>query len=120
HGSEARGSLPDLRRKQRILLDRHRGVDTTVVGDIAQPGPRTLMRREPAEVAVAKADHTGHLAVQAHDAAQRRGLAGTVPPDEGDELALIQRERHVLERLRLAVAGGEPLDLKHRSAPDTR
>src|SRR5207249_10937636 len=82
HAIERPVSRTDLRREQQILLNRQRRVDTTVVGDIAQPGPRTLMRREPTEVAVAKADHTGHLAVQAHDAAQRRGLAGTVPPDE--------------------------------------
>src|SRR5206468_11769755 len=83
HAIERPVSRTDLRREQQILLDRQRRVDTTVVGDIAQPGPRTLMRREPAEVAVAKAAHTGHLAVQAHDAAPPRRLAGTGPPGEG-------------------------------------
>src|SRR5438132_10461296 len=114
----ARGT--DLRRQQEILLDRERRVDAAVVGNIAEPGARALVRGQPAKVATAKADRAAHLLMQPHDTAKRRALPRAVAPNERDELALLHLKAHVAERLRLAVVRGEVPRFKHRSVPDTR
>src|ERR1035437_4477518 len=47
-------------------------------------------------------DGAGGRAHEAGDHAQGRGLAATGRAEQGDELALLQRQRHVLHRRRVA------------------
>jgi len=47
------------------------------------------------------------------DRSQRRGLAGAVGADQGDDLTLVDREADLLDREDLAVGDLEVLDLEH-------
>ena len=51
---------------------------------------------------------------QAGDGVEQRGLAGAVQADDGDELALAHVQRHVLQRLRLAVEDADVVDIQQR------
>ena len=51
---------------------------------------------------------------EAHDGLQGGRLAGAVAADEGDHLALFDREPDVEEHLRAAIAGAQAPHLKHR------
>ena len=53
--------------------------------------------------------------VHAGDGADERGLAGAVRADDGDDRPFGDLERHVVERLRVAVEDIEVLDLEHQS-----
>jgi chorismate mutase len=55
-------------------------------------------------------DRPGLRGDQHPDRLQEAGLAGAVPTDQAERLALPHRERDVLERRRRAVAHGEPFD----------
>ncbi len=53
------------------------------------------------------------------DRAEHGRLAGAVPAEDGDDLALADRERDTVERLHRAVAGLDALELeqgRHQSA----
>jgi len=79
--------LRDDRWKRQVLLDRERRVDPAVVRDIAQTACARAYGGEwrcPGR----SSESTRCFAGGAHDAPEQRGLAGAVPPDERDELAL--------------------------------
>ena len=50
------------------------------------------------------------------DRFQRRGLAGTVGPDQRDEFALVNFERKLADRGDLTIAAGQALNLQHERA----
>src|SRR5262249_23907184 len=60
-------------------------------------------------------DRAGSRMLQSRDRLQGRGLAGSVRPDQGYELAFADGERHALERRHLAVATDDIAQLKHAS-----
>src|SRR3984957_21048668 len=51
---------------------------------------------------------------EAGDRIEQSGLAGAVEPHHRDELALMDMDRHILERLRLAVMDADILHLEQR------
>ena len=59
-------------------------------------------------------DGAGGRPVQAHDRPHQRRLAGAVRPDQRDDLALLDLQRDVPERLHVAVVGIDAADLEHR------
>ena len=56
----------------------------------------------------------GGLAHERRHTAEHRRLPGTVGAEEGDDLALVDAQRHVPEDLEVAVGDAEPFDRQHR------
>ncbi len=70
-------------------------------------------RGAPSQRATAPADGAG-VGHQAGDRVEQRGLAGAVQPDDRDEFTFLDVDRHVIERLRLAVEDADILHLEQR------
>jgi hypothetical protein len=83
-------------RPQRIALEHH--------ADVARPG------RKLGDVAPTDQDASGRRRAEAGDQAQQRGLAGTGRPQEGEELARRDGERHVVEHRRRVVGEADVID----------
>src|SRR4051794_10449417 len=78
-----------------------RAVDDTVARD-RRTGPPSERGARPDDVA--------GIRHEAGDGVEQRGLSGTIQADHGHELALVDVDRHALERLRLAVMDRKILD----------
>ena len=59
----------------------------------AMPEAESLQETLPVE-----ADPAGHRIVEARDEIEQRRLSGAVGPDDGEDLALLHVERHLLQR----------------------
>ena len=79
------------------------------------PRLQTRWLGQPRDVGAAKHDAAARRPVHAGDGADERGLAGAVGADDGDDRALVDLERDVVERLRVAVEHVEVLDVQHQS-----
>jgi hypothetical protein len=64
---------------------------------------------------IAERDASARRPVHAGDGADEGGLAGSVRPDDSNDRPLTDLERHVVERLRVAVKDIEVLDAQHQS-----
>src|SRR5207244_12181389 len=93
----------DDRRECQVLLYTERGVNPAVIRDMAEACSRAGVRRQARDVTPVQANGASALPVETHEASQKRGLAGAVPSDERDELAFADVQRHVAQRLGLAV-----------------
>ena len=71
------------------------------------------VRREGTQVFAAQAHGAVARLEQAADRLQGRALAGAVRADERDDLALVDVERHALERVNVAVVGVDVGNVKH-------
>src|SRR5207249_10471343 len=95
--------------------------DAPLLGDPRDAPARDLVRRQCREIGAAQEHAASSRARNAHDRAERRGLAGAVPADQRDDLALADGDRHALEHVRLAVVRVDPVQLEkflcHRPAP---
>ena len=69
----------------------------------------------PTDLDIAEGDAPTRRTVHAGDGANERGLAGSVRPDDGNDRPLADLERHVVERLRVAVKDIEVVDAQHQS-----
>src|SRR6185312_13424800 len=70
----------------------------------------------PAGEAVAAEADLARIGNEAGDRVEERGLARAVQADDGDELAFLDVDAHLLERLRLAVEHADVLDFEQRRA----
>jgi hypothetical protein len=102
-----------------ILQHREVGEHAPLLGNPRDPAPGDLVGAERGHVVAAQAHAALPGPRDPHDRAERRGLAGAVAADEGDHLALADRQRHALQNVRLAVVGVDLLDGEqaHRPAP---
>jgi hypothetical protein len=105
----------DGRGEEEVLFDGEASVDATVVRNVAEATAGALVGREAGDVGTLEENLAASLLVEAHEGAQGGGLAGAVAADEGDDLALVDVEREVVQGLRLTVPGGESLDAEHAS-----
>src|SRR5437899_1585514 len=117
---ERPGGGSDLRRQGEVLVDGERRVDAAIVGDEAEAGPGATLRRPAADLLAAEHDPALHLAMETDKTAEGGRLSRSVPSDGRDELPVVDPERHLLQRLGLAVPRGETRDLKHPLGPGTR
>ncbi len=78
------------------------------------------MRRKAGHVLAEEGDLALDLLVQADQAAHQRGLARAVAAHQGDDLTLVDVDRHVVQGLRLAVPGLQVRHLKHGWTPRGR
>src|SRR5262245_1138003 len=70
---------------------------------------RYLRRLEPRAVGAGEADVSLGGLVEAADHVEQRGLAGAVGPDDGEDLAALDLQAHVLERQQRAEADADGL-----------
>ena len=87
---------------------RHVGVEERLLGDVAD---RTA---PPPAVATLDLDPAGARSLQAEDHPEQRRLAGTVRPDETDELAGVELEGDPVEHLAAAQGDVDRLEPQHR------
>src|SRR5678815_1011194 len=73
------------------------------------------IRDRRADVAPAEPDRPGARAHASRDGHERGGLAGPVGADEGHDLALAHRQADAVQRLDVAVADAQILELQHQS-----
>src|SRR5690348_18290247 len=86
-------------------LARFRALHEAAAGDL---------RRCRAAQLLAVARDLAAVGQEARDGVEQCGLAGAVETDDRDELALMDVDRDVLQRLRLAVEHADILDLEQR------
>ena len=96
---------------EQIVEHRHRSKQLAVLERAGEAELRDLVRRPSRDILVAKADRAV-AAIDAADAVEHAGLAGAVRPDERHELALVDRERDLVEHDEPAEPQGERLDRK--------
>src|ERR1039457_5359118 len=77
-GVDVFGSFGPPGREEKVLAHGEIGEDPHVLGHVRDAAPRDLRRREGADVLALEADRTRRDVPEAHDAAQRRRLAGAV------------------------------------------
>jgi hypothetical protein len=80
-------------RKQRVALEH--GVD------------RSLVRRQRRDVVAIEQDFAVVGKIEAGDQPQQRRLTATGRPEQGEELVFTDRDRDIIERRHLGVAGSE-------------
>jgi len=73
-----------------------------------------LVRAEPGDQAAVELDGALRRLDEPGDRTQRRGLAGAIRADQRDDLALLDGERHALERMDPTVVDVEIGDLEER------
>ena len=93
------------------LLDLEVGEDPAALRDVDDPAARDLVRGAGERLAV-ETDLAGHQRQQPGQGAQRRRLAGSVGPEQGDDLALAYLEIDVEHDREAAVAGAETVGLE--------
>ena len=103
------------RHRGQVLLDRKRAEDRPLLRHPADArrGPRLGL--EPGDLAAIEADDAGLPRRQADQRGEQRRLAGAVPAEHRQRLAVIQREADVGDGGRPAIAGAQPVDRKHFS-----
>src|ERR1700730_14235937 len=81
-----------LRGYQEVVVNLECGHEAAILGKVsnAEPGPR--VGRHSVEEAVVELDASRAQVSQAHDAAQRGGLAGAIATDEPDDVAGINSQ----------------------------
>src|SRR5580700_9246483 len=98
------------RRQQQVLLDVEAGEDAALLRAIGDSEPGNAIRGKPHKLGPVEADRALALRDDAHDRAQGRSLAGAVPTEEGDDLALLDREIDAVQDMRLTVPGMQVFD----------
>src|SRR5215831_3586128 len=98
-----------------IFQHRHLREYVASLRTMREPECKNGARGGVGDVVSIEHDRAGSRMQQSRDRLQRRGLAGSVRPDQGDELAFADGERHALERRHLAVATDDIAQLKHAS-----
>jgi hypothetical protein len=96
-----------------VLAHRHRGEEAPSFGNDGDAGGAEAMRGQPGDVDAVDDDAPGARALDAAERVDERRLAGTVRPDDREQLAGTQRQRDAPERRRRAVPDLEAVDVKH-------
>src|SRR4029077_12950594 len=102
-----------------ILCDRERRKDLPPFGDLADAEVADPIARPARDIGAAIGDVAAPAAQHAGNGADQRGLTGAIGADNGDDGALLDVERHAVERLDVAVEHIEVFDAQHHktSAP---
>ena len=103
-----------------VFLHRHGREEAPPLRDERDAQTAEIVRRDRGQVASVEASAARPDRQEAGERVDERGLAGAVGPDHRDELSVADSQRHVPDGHGVAVRNLEPLDLKHRSFPDTR
>src|SRR5205823_10232156 len=86
------------------------------LGGLRDPQRRDLVARKSLDLTALEHDPALARRRETGDRAQRRGLAGAVGADQGDDLALVDLERDAFQRLDRGVEGVDRLHQEHGPA----
>ena len=81
---------------QKIFQHAHLREQFAMLERARKPEPRDVVRRAAGDVLASEADCAA-AAIDAADAIEHAGLAGAVRPDQREQFAGLDRERHVVE-----------------------
>ena len=112
--------LPGVRAHAQVVDDLHAREEPAALGRLANAEPDDAVRRRLGDVLAAEGDTALRGVHESRDRAERRGLAGTVAPDEGHDLALVAGDAHAVERLDPTVKSIDPRELQEGHQPRTR
>src|SRR5262249_11902078 len=87
--------------------------DTPVLRNIGNAGVRQPVWRQAGDVAPLEPHTAGGGAHQSHDRLERRRLADAVAPEQADDLASADLDRHAMQNVGLAVVGVDVLQRQH-------
>ena len=104
-------ALARSRRQPEMLVHGQRRPDPAPLRHVADAEPRDPVRRQPDQLLAQEAD-AARRAHQARDRVAERGLAHAVSAHHGKH-APLQRQRHLLQRVRAAVVDVQLLDREH-------
>ena len=113
HGREIGPYLavaPRMRAHLEVLGDGHALEDGAALGNLAYAHGHHFVRRQPGDLAVLERDASGAGADQPRDGLEQSRLAGAVGADQGDDLALVDRQLDAAKHLNLTVAGMQVVD----------
>ncbi len=113
---KAHAVLADARRQHEIFLDIEARENAALFRAIADAAERRdAVIGDVDELAAADHRHrAGAARYHAHDGAQRRGAAGTITAEKGDQLALCNLDIDAVEHMGLAIPGIEPAGFQKR------
>ena len=103
-----------------VLGDRQAVEEPAALGNVHDPEPCSLRRRDARQVLTGEGDASAHRTNEARDHPERRGLSGPVGAEQRDHLARIDREVEIADHGRLVVAGREALDAERSVSHDPR
>ena len=103
-----------------VFGNRQRRENLPALGHLADAEIADAMARPAGDIGAAEQDAAARRPQHAGDGADQRGLAGAVGADDGDDRALLDVERHAVERLRVAVEHIEVFDARASHAPPRR
>src|SRR5204863_692457 len=96
-----------------ILQDRQIRKDAASLRNIAHPPPWNLVRLAAREIEALELDRTAAPTGQAHDRAQRCGLADAVPAQEGGAFSGLHLQIHALQNVEFADVDMHIFEVKH-------
>ena len=102
-----------------IFLHGQMGKDAPSLGDVGNPRPRHLMRRQADQALAVGHDRAAARRNEPRDRAQNAGLAGAVGAEQHEHRVLLQGERHLAHGVVVAVGHAEIFHREkrcHRSA----
>jgi len=110
------GRRPDRGGDQQVRVRAHALIDAWHLKGADDAGAGDLAGQELRDLHAVETDRAGALADDPHHRFQRRGLAGAVAPEQGDDLAGIHVEIDAVQDMRLAIPGFEILNRQHGRA----
>src|SRR5688572_22540648 len=109
----SRAHAPDAQRKFHVVRDRHVAEQRVVLEHEADAA---VARRHPGDVAPVQRDAAMVGFDQAGDRAQERALAAAARAEQDQELALLDRERHVVDDRQSLVPLGDLVEIDRHGA----
>src|SRR5271167_4277466 len=98
-----------------IFPHRHVGEEFTPFRALHDAVPRDRRRGPAAQRRAFAADFAG-IRQEAGNGVEQRGLARAVEPDDRNELAGMDMDRYILQRLRLAILDTDIIDCEERDS----
>src|SRR5260221_8847481 len=99
-----------------IFHHRERWKDLASFGDMGDAKMGALRRPDGQEVGIFECDRAGACAYYSGNGLEKRGLAGTVRSDDGDELTPVDLDRDAVPNADCRIAGGQPFNAEHAPA----
>ena len=120
HAPDAELALQrEVRGDEDVVEHGELGEHLGVLERLDETSGRDLVGAEAAHVLALPQHRAGARRSQPRDHVEERRLAGTVRADDADDLAALDRERHVRDGDQAADALGDRADLKQHAVPST-
>jgi hypothetical protein len=102
--------------EDQVLLDVERAEDAAILVHELHPCLRDLVAFAPGDLHAVELDRSGARRDDAHQALERRALAGAVAAEQRDDLVALDAKRNVEQDVRIAVVAVEPADVEQAGA----